>query len=390
MTTVVLIDSAFERSSPSARGMVDLVRSLSARASPPFRFEIWAQSVEPSLVESVHFRPFRKRFQNRILALVCLSLEITTRFLQEKLFQRQRERVYLSNGFLCPFADLVTVHFSGWDWFLKTCRLGGKAPQFFSSTLRAALVVCLDTLYQWSPVSNRLVAVSQGVESDLQKFAAPWKETAMIANLQADGVYCPAERERRRARMRPEVIPRDDDETCVLGFCSLGHLRRKGFWLAVEAVAEARRAGAKILFFVIGNDGTDLHEELGQIDPSFEDWIRFQSYPAPVLDCLSACDGYLFPSYSEAFSLTEIEAAALGLRLYFTPHHGVEMFEQETFYGRVLPWKVSEVSQALLSDWQEGKIKPGPVSSNSSLTLQEFERRWVQEIKAMSRRGDSE
>jgi len=336
-TTLVLIDSSFERNSPSARGMVDLVTRLVEKSREEVRVEVWAHSLDECLEGKVRFESFRKRTNHRLIALILLSLEISFRFFKEVFLGKSRRKVYVSNGFLCPFADLVTVHFSGLDWFLKTWKLGKKAPQFASSSLRAALVVCFDIWYQWSPVSNCLVAVSRGVEADLQKFAAPWKKTVVIANPKADEVYCPAERERRSASIRGEVL-QDNSEACVLGFCSLGHLRRKGFWLAVKAVALARQAGAEIHLLVIGNDGADLYRELQQIDANFERWIHFRPY---------------------------------------------QMFYDEDFYGHVLPWSVDEFAQALVSDWQQGKIKPGPASSNESLQLKDFETLWTQKIDAI-------
>ncbi len=71
---------------------------------------------------------------------------------------------------------------------------------------------------------------------------------------------------------------------------------------------------------------------------------------------LSAADGLLFPSHFEAFSLAEIEAAALGLRLYLTPHYGSEMIIREPENGRLLPWDVAGMAEVLRMELDAGLV----------------------------------
>jgi glycosyltransferase involved in cell wall biosynthesis len=71
---------------------------------------------------------------------------------------------------------------------------------------------------------------------------------------------------------------------------------------------------------------------------------------------LVAADGFLFPSHFEAFALAEIEAAALGLRLYLTPHYGSEMILRDPENGRVLPWDVDGIASVLDDEICKGRL----------------------------------
>ena len=351
-------------------------------ARDEIEFEIWAKELEPELKGRVSFVPLSWKIRGRIPSLLLSAAEVWVRAIQYKSRGSQNSRVFISNGFLYSHADLVSVHFSGLDWLLKSIRLGFSAPQAVSGTLRAAIVAGLDVFFQWSLVPNRLVPVSEGVANDLRRFAAPWKSVSVIPNLQSPSEFSPSSREELRAQVRQRWGQVGEEER-VLAFCSLGHLRRKGFWLAVEATAFARKRGAHLLLLVIGVEKESLRKALSANCPDWREFIRFTGPQQDVRVPLSACDGYLFPSYSEAFSLTEIEAAALGLRLYLTPHHGVEMFAPEKFHGRVLPWESSEIAEVLYEDWKSGRLEAGPASPNKALSTEEFGTRWMNEIEAV-------
>ena len=77
---------------------------------------------------------------------------------------------------------------------------------------------------------------------------------------------------------------------------------------------------------------------------------------------LAAADALLFPSYSEAFALVEIEAAAMGLRLYLTPHHGSEMILREGQNGREIPWNTHGIVRVLEEELTAGLVRPGSSS----------------------------
>jgi glycosyltransferase involved in cell wall biosynthesis len=71
---------------------------------------------------------------------------------------------------------------------------------------------------------------------------------------------------------------------------------------------------------------------------------------------LAAADALLFPSYCEAFALVEIESAAMGLRLYVTPHYGSEMILRPPANGRFLPWDARGITTILAEDIDSGVL----------------------------------
>jgi glycosyltransferase involved in cell wall biosynthesis len=71
----------------------------------------------------------------------------------------------------------------------------------------------------------------------------------------------------------------------------------------------------------------------------------------------AAADALLFPSYSEAFALVEVEAAACGLPLFLTPHHGSEMILEDGVNGRLIEFDTERIAQ-VLAEFVEGRWKP--------------------------------
>ena len=96
-----------------------------------------------------------------------------------------------------------------------------------------------------------------------------------------------------------------------------------------------------------------LQAELGQK----HNWITFTGMVSDVERYLAAADALLFPSYSEAFALVEIEAAACGLPLFLTPHHGSEMILEDQVNGRQIPFDAGGIA-SVLSEFVDGRWKP--------------------------------
>jgi glycosyltransferase involved in cell wall biosynthesis len=165
-------------------------------------------------------------------------------------------------------------------------------------------------------------------------------------------------------------------EDTVFTFVSAGHYRRKGFFLAVDAIAnvrakvaqhvlsapdaDARCANARLL--VVGGRQDRLATLQKQLNLQHPDWREFVTFTGMVPDVerhFAASDAFLFPSYSEAFALVEVEAAACGLPLFLTRHHGSEMILEEGVNGHFLEFDSHQIA-AVLAEFVRGHWKPHP------------------------------
>lgn len=163
-------------------------------------------------------------------------------------------------------------------------------------------------------------------------------------------------RERYRREMR-ESFGFSDDEV-VLGFSAFGHFERKGLRQAAQAVAELRAKGYPVRMLILGGRPAAIQSfrtamARKGIDTS---GLHFVGLVNEMEKHLSAADAFFMPSHFEAFSLAEIEAAALGLRLYLTAHPGHEMILREGVNGRLLPWDPCGMASVLEEEIQSGML----------------------------------
>ncbi|MES2438930.1 MAG: glycosyltransferase family 4 protein [Verrucomicrobiota bacterium] len=149
------------------------------------------------------------------------------------------------------------------------------------------------------------------------------------------------------------------EEDIVFVFAGFGHFVRKGLLQAVKVVNRLRQQGNPATLLVLGGtEGTVADfRRLMDLQGESAEAIRFAGHVSPPEWHLSAGDALLFPSHFEAFSLVEIEAAALGLRLYLTAHPGSEMILREGENGRLLPWNVDGMVATLSEDIASGVIR---------------------------------
>ena len=219
-------------------------------------------------------------------------------------------------------------------------------------------------------------AVSEAVARDISQTYNV--ACGVLPNCYDSSVYNPAARVRYRDLARKNFnLP---SNSLVFSFVSNGHYRRKGFFEAVDILARVRGKCAKsIQFLVIGGTELALRHVKRWLDrhhAGWASWIQFTGMKADIITALSAADAFLFPSYSEAFALVEIEAAALGLRLYLTPHHGSEMILENEANGMHIPWNTEECADTICADIHLGLVTPtGTPSLGKALTVEQYAHR---------------
>ncbi len=164
--------------------------------------------------------------------------------------------------------------------------------------------------------------------------------------------FNPAVRAEWRDRMRGDYGFQPTES--VLAFSAFGHFERKGLRQAVETVGLLRRKGHAVRLLVLGGTPATVERFRGSLTPEQRDGCVFAGLVDSIERHLVTADGLLFPSHFEAFSLAEIEAAALGLRLYLTPHYGSEMILREPDNGRLLPWDAAGMAEVIAKDITDG------------------------------------
>lgn len=284
----------------------------------------------------------------------------------------------ISNGFLCTLCDVCYVHFSHYDYAKKQFKVPLRTFKDMLELIHEITFgVLSDYMLFWSPAKNTLLTVSHALATDLRKWSAPWKTITTIPNCAPTKTLDNQTKNTFRSETRENLQIADDE--IVFAFISQGHYRRKGFWLAIEALSQVRKS-YKIKFLVVGGYPNTLKRVkriLSKLAPDWSEWVIFTGMVTSSEPFLSASDALLFPSYSEAFSLVEIEAAHVGARLFLTPHYGAEMTLLPEANGRLIPWNASEIASAILEDISNGVVKHIPEGRSLAISSKEFATQFI-------------
>jgi glycosyltransferase involved in cell wall biosynthesis len=378
MPSVRFIDPLFTRANPSTNGLVDVAEELAARG---WDVEVFSHALEPRLAGRVTHRKLREvRLPFRLSAWAYFFI-YHWHGLVDLLMRRPRAQTTVSTGFMYLPADLATVHFSHFD-FYKSLWLHGRNTQGLA---RAAVLgapgILTELLFLWNPWKTRLLAVSSTVVDDMAAYAAPWKNISLLPNQAIHDRFFPAYREENRGKARNEHGFAENET--VLLFASAGHHFRKGFLHAVDAISLLRKRGLTVRMLVIGGGEATLRRVQKQVrrdHPDFADWIVFTGAVTNPEYHFAAADALFFPSLSEAFSLVEIEAAALGLPLYLTAHHGSEMILRDGRNGRLLPWDVPGMADVLEDEIRSGRMRFTDGSTGRALSKDEYLEEWMRQL----------
>lgn len=175
-----------------------------------------------------------------------------------------------------------------------------------------------------------------------------------------------------RERMRSHLnIPEDEH---IMAFSAFGGFERKGLLQALECISHLRKNGHRVRLLVIGGEPSSITRVKRRMQAVgiHEQCCIFVGMVDQIERYLSAAEAFLFPSHFEAFSIAEIEAAALGLRLYLTPHYGSEMILREPINGRLLPWDPTKMADIIAGDIASSLINSKHDSMGHALTLEGY------------------
>jgi len=281
--------------------------------------------------------------------------------------------VYTTDG-LCLWADILTFHYFNPAWLRIERMIPRQGWRDYATLLRSWQGWLQDMLQLRFGRWKFLNAVSPSILDEIR----PWVRDRscnlnVLPNVISAARFNKEDRLARRITARTTLGYGTEDK--VFLFISQGHHRRKGFWLAVEALALVRKSGfADARFHVVGGFPKTLErlkKRLNQKFPGWQDWICFFGMVSKPEDHFAAADALLLPSYFEAFSLVEIEAAAMGLPLLLTPHHGSEMILKDGVNGLVLPFDAAGIAEILIQGIQAG-FPASPQSGADRFTAKDF------------------
>lgn len=373
MASIRFIDPDFRRSNPSTNGLVDVALRL---VSAGWHVEVFSHEIEPELIGKVKHRPVPAIVLPLKQSHWGYFLYYNFQALKDRLNRRKNPGVTVCTGFLFLPADISTVHFSHFDFVTNALRHGRSQPYFVSSLALGLSGLLTELVFLWNPWRTKLLPVSNSVAADMKRFGAPWKRVSVLPNTVSTDKFSPASRLSNRKAARTEHGFSEDE--IILLFSSMGQHFRKGFFLATEAIAELRRRGHPVKMLLVGGHPSVLSRISRALDKKYPDQREWIAMSGPVDDTefhYSAADALIFPSLSEAFSLVEIEASALGLPLYLTPHHGSEMILEEGVNGRLLPWDIRGMADVLEQEILNG-LPPTDGVLGAALSQEEYYRKF--------------
>jgi glycosyltransferase involved in cell wall biosynthesis len=313
--------------------------------------EIWSMECEVADHPKVRWVRF-KQLKHYRLGIKLFAFQVTQMF-------KTREQEFLKDaivqvtGLLNFKTDINYLHFS-----YKIFRgiYMQKREAFNMSFVRRALMWQSDKretkILNSTGKLARFWVVSRELGQDLVAQANDDVELSVVPNSYDDIRFSLVTKERYRAEYRRNYGFSESDK--VLVFASLSHFERKGLFSGIDAVLKACEQGAPYKFLILGGTKKDIAKAKKSIKlHNYQDNIIFAGLVSDIEKHLSCADGLLFPSHFEAFSLSEIEAAAIGLRLYLTKHYGTEMIMREPRNGRFIPWDVEGMANCLVEDWKQ-------------------------------------
>ena len=326
--------------------MKHLVYSVPALIGAGWRITVIAERIQQGLpVQFLQLRPRSGIPWVRTLEFLA-RMEASVREFRSQ----NPEAVILGTAGLPPNAEVSAVHFLLHVWLREARKIPAMSLRERAALLFSRIDERRFTRHFASDETTLWLPVSESIADELRKIVAHPERICVLPNSYDESRFKPDTRDRFRKQKRMEL--NFDAKDFVFVFLSQGHHRRKGFWVAVEALAQLRREKHQLphhpRLLVIGGIPKTLarlKRELSRKIPDWSAWIRFTGMVDRPEESLAAADAFLFPSFFEAFCLAEIEAAAMGLPLLLTKHHGSEMILQDGRNGLAISF-----NQALLVD----------------------------------------
>jgi glycosyltransferase involved in cell wall biosynthesis len=365
MKRLLIVDPDFLRSSPSMKGVL---RSLPELRAAGFEIEVWCWEIESDVaVQHVIRLPTLGARKLKLMQAILFSIQVTLLYLWRFQVRGQsRPDVVYSIVPYLPFCDVAHAHFSPWNWIGCMERMGCHSLRDRAELMAYRIYRRWSDFYLSVTSARLLIVPSRAVAEDYQK-QSPGHQIVVLPNSFDRACFHPGVRAEHRDAMRAKLGYGPQD--CVFIFVSMGHHRRKGFFLAVEALAKLRQRHSRVRFLVVGGTPSTLEglqQRLNQEHPGWREWMHFTGMVTDTERHFAAADGFLYPSWSEALALVEIEAAECALPVFLTPHHGSEMVIEDGMNGLLLPHEPAGMAD-VLETFVTGQWQPAHTGSRHGL-----------------------
>jgi glycosyltransferase involved in cell wall biosynthesis len=365
MKRLLIVDPDFLRSSPSMKGVL---RSLPELRAAGFEIEVWCWEIESDVaVQHVIRLPTLGARKLKLIQANLITIQVTLLYLWRFQVRGQsRPDVVYSIVPYLPFCDVAHAHFSPWNWIGCMERMGCHSLRDRAELMAYRIYRRWSDFYLSVTSARLLIVPSRAVAEDYQK-QSPGHQIVVLPNSFDRACFHPGVRAEHRDAMRAKLGYGPQD--CVFIFVSMGHHRRKGFFLAVEALAKLRQRHSRVRFLVVGGTPSTLEglqQRLNQEHPGWREWMHFTGMVTDTERHFAAADGFLYPSWSEALALVEIEAAECALPVFLTPHHGSEMVIEDGMNGLLLPHEPAGMAD-VLETFVTGQWQPAHTGSRHGL-----------------------
>jgi glycosyltransferase involved in cell wall biosynthesis len=342
---VCIVDPGFTLESPTTKHLVYAVPALIAAG---WHVTVIGERIEPNLpIEFWCLEPRR----HQIPVLGAFALQDRMQKGVRRFRARHSEAIIFGTPGMPGGADVTAVHFLQHVWLTEA----QKVPSMDLRERTWLLLARIDKYRAGKDFSSNCstiwLPVSESIAQEVRESVPCPQKVHVLPNSYDESRFNTTTGKLLRRPKRAELNFGSAD--FVFAFLSQGHHRRKGFWIAVEAIAGLRSKSPAYdpHFLVIGGTPSTLNrlkQTLSRQMHDWQDWIHFTGMVQRPEEYLAAADAFLFPSYFEAFCLAEIEAAALGLPLLLTKHYGAEMILEHGRNGLSVDWNSSVLTNQLL------------------------------------------
>lgn len=352
---LLIIDPDITLASPSMKGVI---RSFPEIRAAGFEIEVWCWRCDPGINPDrvVKLPEFGARMLGPLQA-VAFSL-IVSLFGLWRLHVRRKSRPDVIYSLVPYFAGCDVAHsqFSPWDWERRMKAMGSHSLKEWLERLCNLIIRAWTNRFLRKTTASNIIVPSDAVAEDFRR-ASGRSTITVLPNSYDPARFNLEARSHWRDGQRAALGYTEEDR--VFLFTSMGHYRRKGFFLAVEAIEKLRLNHPHARLLVVGGLPRTLEKLKQRLQADhlgWDEWLHFAGTTNEPEKFMAAADAFLFPSYSEALALVEVEAAACGLPLFLTHHHGSEMVLENGVNGSLIDFDPAHIARTLArfldGDWQ--------------------------------------